>query len=42
MAVTDSVYLLCILGRVKVLDRDIATILSTVAVISSEAVQGFL
>jgi hypothetical protein len=42
MAVTGSVYLLCVLGGVKVLDRDITAILSAVSVVASEAVQGFL
>lgn len=42
MAALGSVYLLRVLGRVEVLDRDIAAVLSAVSIIASEAVQGFL
>lgn len=42
MAATSSVYLLCVLGGVKVLDGDITAILSAVSVVASKAVQGFL
>lgn len=39
---TSSVYLLRVLGGVKVLDGDITAILSAVSVVASEAVQSFL
>lgn len=42
MSTASSVYLLGVLGRVQVLDRDITAVLSTVTVVASKAVQGFL
>lgn len=39
---TDWPHLLCVLGMVKVLDRDVTAIIGTVSIVAPKSVQGFL